>query len=433
MPGLIGDLDLEATARRLAHCSRTSPASKQPPHRPPPSVKGQLKTDEVHDESLEKAGANRAVPSPCAAPPPRALAQPTPPSTSLLRGTGGAPLPPPKTHGPVAPRCDQRRLPHETLVVPSPCHAPTPTPTYCFAPAFFFCVQGVVSLPETLCQALIGSLMSKPTDQYVLESLAIFEASSQKETDIIQTVLMMLPEGPGSTLHREESSNGDDANIHTYSILATRDNGDESGTPFRILCFDVGTELMKFGSISTQDLYGLSYQCQHLKELNIGVFEGDVIRVNSESLEILTIWRCTLRKVAVQHAVKLRRVSAGALPTKPALRGGIWIEGEQRNDEPYQFECLDAKLDEWSAKFDGLHCLKLHLQVFMIKDYKGGHIELAMSSAILEHASNLQQLILQADSFQNDSIFNGANTDLVKVVPASTTVVIKCEIGISVD
>ncbi|XP_034606045.1 uncharacterized protein [Setaria viridis] len=134
MPGLILDLDPEATARPLARsASSTAPAaSKQPPPRAPRSAGWQPTIDE---DPGELAAANRASPSPCAAPAPRALARPTPTASTLHRVTGGAPLPPPTT-----PRSDGRQLPHQEVTedatkqaAPSPCPAPSSRLPFGFA------------------------------------------------------------------------------------------------------------------------------------------------------------------------------------------------------------------------------------------------------------------------------------------------------------
>lgn len=67
----------------------------------------------------------------------------------------------------------------------------------------------------------------------------------------------------------------------------------------------------------------------------------------------------------------------------------------------------------------------------MIKDCKGGEVELAISSAILEHASQLQQLILEGDVFQDDTILIQARTKLQKVAPSSKSALLTFKIGLS--
>lgn len=79
-------------------------------------------------------------------------------------------------------------------------------------------------------------------------------------------------------------------------------------------------------SLTPTDLYALSYECRHLQVLCIGMYKGDVIRINSKSLEVLKIWHCTIRKIAVQNALKLQRVLVASGPNNPSMIVGVWIE-----------------------------------------------------------------------------------------------------------
>lgn len=78
-----------------------------------------------------------------------------------------------------------------------------------------------------------------------------------------------------------------------------------------------------FCSISAQDLSALIDQSKNLKELSIGYYDGDVIRITSKSLEILLIWQSTIKRIAVKTASKLRRVLLSARPKKYDI--GVWI------------------------------------------------------------------------------------------------------------
>ncbi|KAL6642234.1 hypothetical protein ACP70R_020415 [Stipagrostis hirtigluma subsp. patula] len=251
-------------------------------------------------------------------------------------------------------------------------------------------------------------------------------------------------------------------------------------------------------SINSQDLYALVCQCTNLKELDLGLYEGDIIRINSGTLEILLIWNSTVRTVAVKNAAKLQRVLVAAKPKKSSSPVEIWIQDAPmlrdawfnlstqsvtinnistmmdnapmpslrrlvlhmsfgvkkerkallnlmkscttlkeltvwRNDEASSDEYLDAILDDWPEKFKNLSCVKKHLQVFAIKDYKGGENEVAIASAVLRNAGCLQLLILEADgNVHDDVIFSRAKTELKKVIQASASVNadVKCQLGL---
>lgn len=85
---------------------RISPSKKTSP-RAPPLAQDQVTID---GDTGDKTEDNRAVPSPCdATPPPRALGQPAPTTSTLHQVTDGAPAPQ-STYAPVAPRTDRRKL-----------------------------------------------------------------------------------------------------------------------------------------------------------------------------------------------------------------------------------------------------------------------------------------------------------------------------------
>ncbi|GJN28335.1 hypothetical protein PR202_gb16445 [Eleusine coracana subsp. coracana] len=94
-----------------------------------------------------------------------------------------------------------------------------------------------------------------------------------------------------------------------------------------------------------------------------------------------------------------------------------------RNDKVYNNEPVDAVLDEWPAKLKHLPCLQ-HLQEFSMKDYRGGDIELAIASAILEYAPTLQQLVLYA-GMDNGAKLARAETKLKMVSQASVDAVVR--------
>jgi hypothetical protein len=71
-------------------------------------------------------------------------------------------------------------------------------------------------------------------------------------------------------------------------------------------------------SISSQELYALTYQCASLKDLSIGIYEEQVIRINSTSLDILHILQSTIKTLIVENVVKLQRVVVEAQPWKIA-------------------------------------------------------------------------------------------------------------------
>lgn len=78
-------------------------------------------------------------------------------------------------------------------------------------------------------------------------------------------------------------------------------------------------------SICTQDLWALVNQSKNLKELDIGYYEGDAIRIRSESLEIFILWQSTVKRISIETASKLRRVLLAARPKKYDV--GVWING----------------------------------------------------------------------------------------------------------
>ncbi|TVU27025.1 hypothetical protein EJB05_29603, partial [Eragrostis curvula] len=241
-------------------------------------------------------------------------------------------------------------------------------------------------------------------------------------------------------------------------------------------------------TISTLDLYALVDQCKSLKELDIGYYEGDIIRIDSKSLEILLVWQSTVKMISVKSALKLRRVLLAARPKKTDV--GVWIDGARvltdvwlnlstqsitinnisfnkdssplpslkrlvlnipllikkerktllnllksctklkeltlwRNDGVSDQETFDAIYDDWPEKFKNLSCLKLHLQVFNMKDFRGGESEIAIASAVLEHAFCLKQLNLEADVNSSDeTVFDRSKRDLQMTVQASPSAVV---------
>ncbi|KAJ1291634.1 hypothetical protein BS78_02G330500 [Paspalum vaginatum] len=209
-------------------------------------------------------------------------------------------------------------------------------------------------------------------------------------------------------------------------------------------------------SINTRDLHALSYECKKLKELGIAVYEGDVIRIYSTSLEFRTIWKTGCALIMVP-----------ATPMKPSLDVGVLIEDGQaltyatfnlstqslsiynmrrkmenmplpnlkrlvlrisfkaevekkvllklmkssitltelilwRNGDIYPCECLNAMLDDWS----GVQWLNMHEITFA-------------------------KLILEADVFQDDSVFTEVKRAFEKIIRVSTGAIIKCQIGLS--
>lgn len=103
----------------------------------------------------------------------------------------------------------------------------------------------------------------------------------------------------------------------------------------------------------------------------------------------------------------------------------------QRNDEIYQYEFLDAILDDWPTLLKDLYCLKCHLEVFMILDCKGGEAELAVSSAVLEHSTYLKQLILEGDIFKDGTMLLHAKTKLEKTNRSSKCAILTIKAGLS--
>jgi hypothetical protein len=62
----------------------------------------------------------------------------------------------------------------------------------------------------------------------------------------------------------------------------------------------------------------LCIQCASLKDLSIGIYEEQVIRINSTSLDILHILQSTIKTLIVENVVKLQRVVVEAQPWKIA-------------------------------------------------------------------------------------------------------------------
>ncbi|CAL4995641.1 unnamed protein product [Urochloa decumbens] len=246
-------------------------------------------------------------------------------------------------------------------------------------------------------------------------------------------------------------------------------------------------------AISSQELYALVDQSKSLRELDIGVYEGDSIRINSKSLEILLIWSSTVQYVSVQNALKLRKILVAAR-SKKSCSVGVWICGAQvlsdvwlnvstqsitindisvmtdiaplqtirrlvlnisllamkerltllnfmrscttlkeltlwRNDAPSSDEIIDAAIDDWPAEVKDLSCLKLHLEVFNIKNFKGGEFEILIASAILENGSCLRRLTLEADVSCNDDVLDRVKIDLQKIVQASVNAIVSYVTG----
>ncbi|TVU03521.1 hypothetical protein EJB05_50917 [Eragrostis curvula] len=256
-------------------------------------------------------------------------------------------------------------------------------------------------------------------------------------------------------------------------------------------------------SMTTLDLYALVYQCKSLRELKIGIYEGNVIRIDSASLESLHVWQSTIRKLAVQNAAKLQKilveadpqktVVVAAGPKKPSPCVGVWIADAPiltdacfnistqsvtinnistmtdngplsslrklmlhislqvkkekkvlenfmksclrlreltlwREDEVYVDEHSDALNDDWLAKLRNLSSI-LNLQLLTLKDYKGGDIELAIASAVLEYAPSLHELTLETNG-NDEEIFTGAKAKLREVTQASANASVKYIIGL---
>ncbi|TVU27017.1 hypothetical protein EJB05_29595, partial [Eragrostis curvula] len=251
-------------------------------------------------------------------------------------------------------------------------------------------------------------------------------------------------------------------------------------------------------TISTLDLYALVDQCKRLKELDIGYYEGDVIRIDSKSLEILLVWQSTVKIISVNSALKLRRVLLAARPKKTDV--GIWIDGARvltdvwlnlstqsitinnisfnkenstlpslkrlvlnlsllvqrerktmlnilkscttlqeltlwvgitlRNDTKSDDEFLHAFSDDWPSEFKNLSCLKLHLEVLNMKDFRGGESEIAIACAVLEHACCLKELNLEAEvNCSDDAVFHDAKLNLQVIVQASPSALVNYVMG----
>uniref|UniRef100_K3YCI8 F-box/LRR-repeat protein 15/At3g58940/PEG3-like LRR domain-containing protein n=1 Tax=Setaria italica TaxID=4555 RepID=K3YCI8_SETIT len=159
-------------------------------------------------------------------------------------------------------------------------------------------------------------------------------------------------------------------------------------------------------SISSQNLYALVDQTKNLKELDIGRFEDDIGPLQSLRRLVLNISllvkkeRLTLLNL-MKSCTRLKELT-------------LW-----RNDTPLNDEAVDAIADDWPAKLKDLSCLKLHLEVFNIKNFKGGDFEIFIATTVLENALCLQRLTLEADVGFHDDVFDRAKTDLQKTVQAS--------------
>jgi hypothetical protein len=76
-------------------------------------------------------------------------------------------------------------------------------------------------------------------------------------------------------------------------------------------------------AITSQDLYTLVSQSKNLKELDIGLYKGAAIRLNSKSLEVLLIWHSTVQNISVQKALKLCKILVAARRRNHVLVFGL--------------------------------------------------------------------------------------------------------------